>query len=387
VTELSIIATSPFGLEAIVKRELQDLGYSNLSVENGYVTFEGDEQALVRSNLWLRTADRVMLKIGAFHANTFDSLYEQTKALPWSNFLPKDARFPVEGRSVKSQLSSVPACQRIVKKAIVDSLANQYHLQTFPETGPLFTVEVSILKDDVLLTIDASGAGLHKRGYRQLSATAPIKETLAAALVKLSRWEPHRPFADPLCGSGTIAIEAALIARNIAPGLNRSFVSEDWPLLTDKLWADEKASAFAAIKKDCPVEILASDVDNSVLSLAEYHTRKAGVADCIQLTRQDVGDFAPGSAYGCIVTNPPYGDRLGEKADAEKLYRKMGKSFAKLNAWSVFVITSHPSFERLYGKPADKKRKLYNGRIQTNYFQYLGPLPPRQFPSQSGHSN
>lgn len=382
-----MIATSPFGLEAIVKRELQDLGYPNLTVENGYVTFEGDEQALVRSNLWLRTADRVMLKIGSFHANTFDSLYEQTKALPWSDFLPMDARFPVEGRSVKSQLSSVPACQRIVKKAIVDSLANQYHLQTFPETGPLFTVEVSILKDDVLLTIDTSGAGLHKRGYRQLSATAPIKETLAAALVKLSRWEPHRPFADPLCGSGTIAIEAALMARNMAPGLNRSFVSEDWPLLTDQLWADERDRASAAIKKDCAVEILASDVDSSVLSLAEYHTRKAGVADCVQLTRQDVGDFAPGSSYGCIVTNPPYGDRLGERGDAEKLYRKMGKAFAQLNTWSVFVITSHPNFEKLYGKHAEKKRKLYNGRIQTNYFQYLGPLPPRQFPLQSGQAD
>jgi putative N6-adenine-specific DNA methylase len=381
MTSLRLIATAPFGLESVVKRELQELGYANLTVENGYVAFDGDERALIRSNLWLRTSDRVLLLVGSFHADTFDSLYEQTKALPWASLLPQDAQFPVDGRSVKSQLSSVPACQRIVKKAIVDSLATQYHLETFPETGPLFSIEVHLLKDEVLLTIDTSGVGLHKRGYRKLSAIAPIKETLAAALILLSRWEPHRPFADPLCGSGTIAIEAALMARNIAPGLHRSFVSEAWPWLPEEMWEDAKTEAWDSIDRDKSVTIMASDVDSSVLSLAEYHCRQAGVEDCIQLTRMDVGAFAPDDKYGCIVTNPPYGDRLGERKEAENLYKKMGRTFIKLDTWSVFVITSHPGFEKLYGRRADKKRKLYNGRIQTNDYQYLGPLPPRKFPS------
>jgi putative N6-adenine-specific DNA methylase len=381
MTTLTLIATTPFGLEAVVKRELQSLGFTNLRSENGYIEFPGDADALMRCNLWLRSADRVLLKVGGFHADTFDSLFEQTKALPWADYITKDARFPVDGRSVKSTLSSVPACQRIVKKAIVDSLAAHYDTTSFPETGPLFGIEVALLNDQALLTIDTSGAGLHKRGYRQLSAPAPIKETLAAALVLLSRWEPHRPFVDPLCGSGTIAIEAAMIAKNIAPGLHRAFVSEDWPWLSEDDWIHARWNAETQIREDIEVNITASDFDAEAMSLTEYHCRKAGVEDFVQLKKQDVRNFSPAEDYGCIVTNPPYGDRLGERTDAERLYRNMGKAFTQLNTWSAFIITSHPNFEKYYGLRADKKRKLYNGRIQTNYYQYLGPLPPREFKS------
>jgi putative N6-adenine-specific DNA methylase len=374
----TLIATTPFGLEATVKRELQALGFDDLHAFNGYVEFAGDETAIMRANLWLRTADRVLIKVGQFHATTFDDLFEQTKALPWADLLPEDAEFPIEGRSVKSILSSVPACQRIVKKAIVESMKTRYPRSVFDETGSRYAIEVSIQKDEVLLTLDTSGAGLHKRGYRKLSATAPIKETLAAALILLSRWQPHRPFADPLCGSGTIAIEAAMIGRNIAPGLNRSFASEQWPLLSAGKWADLRAEAVAAINRDVELNILASDVNPDVLGLAEYHSYQAGVFDDIQISTGDVKNFRPTEPYGCLVSNPPYGERLGEQAQVEQLYQVMGRSLSRLDTWSFFIITSHPAFEKLFGKHADKKRKLYNGRIQTNFYQYLGPLPPRK---------
>jgi len=377
-TPLRLIATSSFGLESVVARELTLLGFTNLSAHNGYVEFDSDSAGLARANLWLRAADRVLLKVGQFHADTFDMLYEQTKALPWSDLLPEDANFPVDGRSVKSTLSSVPACQRIVKKAIVDSLQKRYPRETFAETGSRYSIEVSLQKDDALLTIDTSGAGLHKRGYRQLSAAAPIKETLAAALVLLSRWQSHRPFADPLCGSGTIAIEAGLIGCNMAPGLNRSFVSEDWDLIAQSDWDAERAAAREAIRKNNDMEIYAYDVDKEVLSLAGYHVRQAGLDGIVRIAQRDVGKFETASEYGCIVTNPPYGERMMEERETTDLYRKMGRAFNAFDTWSYFVITSHPNFERYFGKRADKKRKLYNGRIQANFYQYLGPLPPRK---------
>ncbi|MFO2548811.1 class I SAM-dependent RNA methyltransferase [Alicyclobacillus cycloheptanicus] len=372
------MATTAFGLEAVVKREIEQLGYTPTRTDNGFVEFEGDETAVVRANLWLRTAERVLIVMGRFHADTFDSLFEQTKALPWSDVLPETAEFPVSGKSVRSTLSSVPACQRIVKKAIVESLKRTYGRSEFPETSSRFPIEVSLLKDEATLTLDTSGAGLHKRGYRMLTAAAPIRETLAAALVLLSRWLPHRPFADPLCGSGTIAVEAAMIAKNIAPGLNRSFAAEAWPLVPAAAWQQGRDQAKEAVRSDVEVHIHASDIDAKVLSLAGFHARKAGVADCIHISQLDVRNFRPSESYGCIVTNPPYGERMGAEAEVSALYRTMGKTFAALDRWSVFVITSHPSFESLYGKRADKKRKLYNGRIQTNLYQYLGPLPPRQ---------
>lgn len=377
-TPLRLIATSSFGLEAVVSRELMQLGFTNTASENGYVEFDADLTGLIRTNLWLRSADRVLIKMGQFHADTFDTLYEQTKALPWADLLPENAEFPVEGRSVKSQLSSVPACQRIVKKAIVDSLQKRYARQTFPETGARYAIEVSILKDEALLTIDTSGAGLHKRGYRQLSAVAPIRETLAAALVLLSRWQPHRPFADPLCGSGTIAIEAGLIGCNMAPGLKRSFVSEKFDWIPPVMWEQERARARDLVRRNQDVNVYAYDVDKDVLSLAGFHVRQAGLDGIVRIAQRDVGRFETNESYGCIVTNPPYGERMMDERETIDLYRKMGKAFTKLDTWSYFVITSHPNFEKHFGKHADKKRKLYNGRIQTNYYQYLGPLPPRK---------
>lgn len=379
-SNFQLIATTAFGLESIVGRELQQLGIAVDRAENGYVLFHGDAQVIAQANLWLRTADRVLIVMGQFRAETFDALFEGTKAIAWEDVLPSNAHFPVEGRSVRSTLQSVPACQSIVKKAIVERLKQHYPLEVFPEDGPRFDIEISILKDDVMVTLDTSGAGLHRRGYRTLNAVAPLRETLAAALVLLSRWQPHRPFADPLCGSGTIAIEAAMIGRNLAPGLNRRFAFESFGWLPESVAVEERESARAAALPSGSVRVAASDISTDVLRLAAVHCRQADVENDVVLDQASVAQFSPTEQYGCIVTNPPYGERLGEKTEAESLYRQMGRVFGKLDTWSVFVITSHPSFERLYGKPADKRRKLYNGRIQTQLFQYLGPLPPR--PSQ-----
>ncbi len=373
---LNLIATAPFGLEAVVKRELVNLGIDTITTHNGYVEYEGDPLLLAQSNLWLRSADRVLIKMGAFKAETFDELFEGTKALPWGQLLPADAAFPVEGRSVKSRLSSVPACQRIVKKAIVESLRDAHGILELPEDGPLYSIEVSIQSDVALLTIDTSGAGLNKRGYRPINARAPIKETLAAALVQLSRWLPHRPFADPLCGSGTIAIEAALIGQNMAPGINRSFTAEVWDWIPERTWTDARAHAVS-LRRPLAEPILASDIDPGVVQLAKENASRAGVQDSIIFDTLDIRHFHSDQPYGCIVTNPPYGERLGTAEEVEALYRTMGRVKKNMETWSWFVITSHPQFEKLFGSKADKKRKLYNGRIQTNLYQYLGPLPPR----------
>jgi len=371
------IATSAFGLEAVVKRELEGLKLKVTASYNGYVEFETDFSGMARANLWLRAADRVLLKLGQFEAATFDDLYENTKALPWAELMPDDAFIQVDGRSVKSTLSSVPACQRIVKKAIVDCLMDKHRTNVLPETGPRYDIEISLQKDQALLTLDTSGVGLHKRGYRELSAAAPIKETLAAALVLLSRWAPHRPFADPLCGSGTIAVEAALIARNMAPGRNREFAAESWAGVDEKIWRDVRTEADDLVLQDVHPVIFASDYDRSVLDFAKHHASRAGVGDDIQFSQVDFAKFHPAEPYGCIVTNPPYGERLGDKNEVERLYKLMGRVLRDSPTWSLFLITSHLSFERLFGKLADKKRKLYNGRIPTQLYQYLGPLPPR----------
>ncbi|QQE78267.1 class I SAM-dependent RNA methyltransferase [Alicyclobacillus sp. SO9] len=378
MTQFRLIASTAFGLEAVAKRELQSLGVSEIQAYNGYVEFVGDELTIARANLWLRTVNRVFIKVGQFTARTFEELFEQTKALPWPELLSKDANFPVNGRSLKSQLSSVPACQSIVKKAVVESLKERYRMEKFPETGPRYTIEVSLLKDEAVITLDTSGEGLHKRGYRKLTASAPIRETLAAALVLLSRWGPHRPFADPLCGSGTIAIEAAMIGSNLAPGHRRTFASEHFIWMDKGSWNEARQEVEDTRQRSASLEILAGDIDKEVLSLAEYHARQAGVGPQVQIVHQDVAKFQPDDPYGCIITNPPYGERLWEEREVRKLYQTMGKSFARLDTWSKFVITSYPDFERVYGDKADKKRKLYNGRIQTNFYQYLGPLPPRK---------
>jgi putative N6-adenine-specific DNA methylase len=373
--KVTLIATAPMGLEAIVAREVKNLGYQNVRVENGRVEFEADEAAIARCNLWLRSADRVLVKMGEFKATTFEELFEGTKALNWPDWLPKNAEFPVDGKSQKSQLSSVPACQSIVKKAVVEKMKQAYGVQWFEENGPLYRIQVALLKDVALLTIDTSGPGLHKRGYRKLSAQAPLKETLAAAMIELSRWGSHRPFVDPCAGSGTIAIEAGLIGRSIAPGINREFSASHWPTVPQKIWdrARQEANDLANRK---PMEILASDIDPDVLSLANYHVRQAGLGDAIKIRNLPLEKLKLEAEYGVIVTNPPYGERIGEAKQVEKLYEQMGHLTAELATWSVFVLTSHRGFERLFGKRADKKRKLYNGRIECNYYQYLGPLPP-----------
>lgn len=378
MSRIELLATAPMGLESVVAREIKQLGYEEMTVENGKVSFWGDESAIPRSNLWLRTADRVLVKLGEFRATSFEDLFEKTKALPWADWIPEDAEFPVEGRSVKSQLSSVPACQSIVKKAIVERLKQSYKVERFPETGPLYSIEVALRNDIATLSIDTSGAGLHKRGYRTLSVPAPIKETLAAGLVLLSRWQPHRAFADPCCGSGTIPIEAALIGRNIAPGLHREFAAESWPTLTSDLWRTARAEAKDLAKWDLPMEIYGSDIDKSVISIANFHAKEAGIKNGIQFCAMPAEEFQVDSAYGCMVTNPPYGERLGEQQEVEDLYNDLGYVATLHGTWSFFFLTSHKRFEHFFERRADKKRKLYNGRIECNFYQYLGPLPPRQ---------
>ena len=377
MSKLHLIATAAFGLEAVVGRELKRLGYEDQVIENGKVTFAGDEEAICRTNLWLRSADRVLLKVGEFKALTFDELFERTKALPWDEWIPADAEFPVEGKSIDSKLASVPDCQAIVKKAVVEKLKLKYRKEWFEESGPKYRIEVALLKDMATLTIDTSGAGLHKRGYRKLVSGAPLKETLASAMIMISRWNPDRVLIDPFCGSGTIPIEAALIARNIAPGLQREFISEAWPQIRREAWSAAREEARSLVRKDKELRIQGSDIDEEVMSLARYHARQAGVEDSIHLQRMPMSEIKSRYKYGFIICNPPYGERLGETRAIEKLYREMGTVFSTLDTWSYYVLTSHPGFEKLFGRNADKKRKLYNGRILCNYFQFFGPPPPK----------
>lgn len=375
--QYELIATTAFGLESVVHRELKLLGYKDLKNENGRVIFMGDNEAICRTNLWLRSADRILVKIGQFSALSFDELFERTKALPWADWIPKDGCFPVKGKSVRSKLFSVSDCQAIVKKAIVEKMKQNYKTEWFPETGPQYPVTVSLVKDEATLTIDTSGTSLHKRGYRKLTAEAPIRETFAAALVQLSRWHPDRPFIDPFCGSGTIPIEAALIGKNIAPGIQRNFAAEQWTnLILPKIWESAREEALDSVKKDRDLYILGTDINKEVLSLARYHAKQARVEDSIHFQQMSVNEIRTSKEYGFIVCNPPYGERLGEKREAESLYRDMANVFRNLDTWSYFVLTSHQDFERYFGKRANKKRKLYNGRLECNYFMYLGPKPP-----------
>lgn len=373
-----LIATAAMGLEALVAKEVRALGY-DCQVDNGKITFKGDEYAIARSNLWLRTADRVKLKIGEFKALTFDELFEKTKALPWEQFLPEDAEFPVIGKSVKSKLFSVSDCQAIVKKAIVERMKKHYKRESwFEESGALYRIEVSLLKDIATITLDTSGTGLHKRGYRAAQGAAPLKETLAAALVMLTNWQPERPFIDPFCGSGTIPIEAALIGQNIAPGFNREFVSERWNFIPDKVWEEARNEAEDLARYEQSFDIIGSDIDHRMVKIAQENSFEAGFADIIQFKQMQVKDISVKKDYGVIVGNPPYGERLGEKEAVENMYREMGHAFSKLDTWSIYILTSNEEFETFYGKPATKKRKLFNGFIRTDLYQYWGKKPPRQ---------
>lgn len=378
MAKLDLIATSTFGIEAIVARELKELGYDNITVENGRVTFVGNEKAICDTNLWLRCADRVYLKIGEFKATSFEELFQQVKALPWENYLPIDAEFPVNAKSVKSKLFSLSDIQAISKKAVVEKMKEIYFKDWFEESGGKYPILVSILKDKVTVSIDTSGTGLHKRGYREAQGEAPLKETLAAAMIKISRWHPDRTLIDPLCGSGTIPIEAAMIGRNIAPGLNRSFISEKWDFIPEDLWKDAKKKAYKAIEYDRELDIYGYDIDGRVAKIAMENSIEAGVDDCIHFQRRPVGELSTKKKYGYIICNPPYGERLSEKKEVEKLYSEMGKVFSSLDTWSYYVLTSHEGFQEAFGKKANKNRKLYNGRIKCYYYQYFGPRPPRR---------
>jgi len=371
-----LIATATFGLEAVVARELKDLGY-DVNIKDSKVEFKGDAQAICRTNLWLRSADRVLVKMGEFEALTFDELFEKTKALPWEDILPEDSCFPVLGKSIKSTLFSISDCQAIVKKAIVERLKTKYKKSWFEENGPKYTIEVGLLKDIATLTIDTSGMGLHKRGYRGLTSAAPLKETLAAALVQLSFWNPERPLLDPFCGTGTILIEAALIGLNIAPGLKRKFDSMLWPLVPQKVWTSAVDEAYDSIKNS-DFRLIGHDIDEKVLEIARISAMKAGVDKNIDFHKLPVSQLSSKRKYGCIICNPPYGERMGEIVAAEKLYRVMGEVFSKLDTWSFYVLTSNENFERLFGRKSDRKRKLYNGRIKVDYYQFHGVRPPKR---------
>lgn len=373
--QIELIATSTFGLEAVVKRELQNLGYNDLIVENGKVTFKATEKDIPIGNLWLRSADRVLLKVGEFKATSFEELFEKTKALPWDEWITEDGEFTVEGKSINSQLYSISDSQAIVKKAVVEKLKTKYATEWFKETGAKFTIEVSLLKDIATLTIDTSGSGLHKRGYRSKSVEAPLKETLAAALIQLSYWNKDRFFIDPFCGSGTIPIEAAMIGKNIAPGLNRNFASEEWPRIKKEYWHDARRKAWDVMLKDFNLNIIGSDIDEKAIEIAKDNAYDVGVEDDIKFFVKDFRDVKLKNDYGIVICNPPYGERIGEKTEINKLYKDMGKVFKKLDTYSTYILTSNEDFEKLYGKKADRKRKLYNGRIKVDYYQYYGPKP------------
>ncbi len=375
---LDLIATSTFGLEAVVARELKNLGYEPKIIQPGRVLFSGTETDICSANLWLRTADRVLLRLGTFDADDFGKLFDRTRSLPWETWIPVEAEFPVSGRSVKSQLSSVPACQKIVKKAIVERLKAAYGVDWFAETGPKYSIEVALLDNLATLTLDTSGPGLHKRGYRPLTSKAPLKETLAAAMIQLSVWRPDRPLIDPFCGSGTIPIEAALIGRNIAPGLQRTFAAEAWPRVGPALWEAARERARSKALPSLPVRIMGTDADEESLSLARYHAGKAGVADDLHFQQRTFAELTSKQQHGCIICNPPYGERMGESAEALAIHRAMPDVFRRLKSWSFYVLTALSDFETVIGQSATRRRKLYNGRIECTYYQFLGPKPERK---------
>lgn len=378
MSRIELVAPCNFAVEAILSREIKNLGYEITKVEDGRVSFMADEEGICRSNLWLRTAERILVKVGEFEAFSFDELFEKTKSLKWYQWIPKDAEFPVaKASSIKSQLFSTSDIQAIVKKAVVENLKMKHKVQWFEETGERYPIHVFINKDKVTLYLDTSGLSLHKRGYRELSNAAPIKETLASVMVLLTPWKADRAFIDPFCGSGTIPIEAAMIGLNMAPGLNRSFVSDNWRWITSKAWNKAKEEAKSLLRKDIDLNIQGYDIDEAALKVARNNARLAGIEDKIHFQKRDVKELHSKEHYGFIVTNPPYGERMSDPKSVEELYKEMGKVFSMLNTWSFYIITSHEEFERFFGRRADKKRKLYNGMMKTDLYQFFGPKPPR----------
>ena len=377
--QLEFVAPCHFGLEAVLKREIYDLGYEISHVEDGRVTFLGDYEALIRANLFLRTAERILLKIGSFTATTFDELFENTKALPWENFIPKDGKFWVaKASSVKSKLFSPSDIQSVMKKAMVERLKEIYRLSWFPEDGASFPLRVFLYKDEVTVAIDTTGESLHKRGYRKLVSKAPISETLAAALIMLTPWKENRILVDPFCGSGTFPIEAAMMAMHMAPGMNREFLAESWTHnIPKKLWYEAVTEAQDLVTKPENTDIQGYDIDGDAIKVARQNAREAGVEHLIHFQQRPVSQLNHPKKYGFLITNPPYGERLEEKEELPELYRQIGEAMERLEDWSAYMITSYEQAERDIGKKAAKNRKIYNGMIKTYFYQFPGAKPPK----------
>ena len=380
INEFELFAPCHFGLESVLKREITDLGYEITEVVDGRVSFKGDSAAIARCNVFLRTTERVMLKIGSFKAVTFDELFEKTKALPWENFIPKDGKFWVKkASSIKSKLFSPSDIQSIVKKAIVDRLSGKYNILRFPEDGSEYPIRITILKDEVTVGLDTSGDSLHKRGYRKLTVKAPITETLAAALISLTPWKKDRILIDPFCGSGTIPIEAAMIGLNIAPGMSRDFQAMSWDnILSKSLFTNAKKEAMDLVDRDSKLSIQGYDLDPSALDAARGNLALAGLEGSIHFQQRDMRDISSAKKYGFIITNPPYGERLAEKAAMPQLYKEMGEAFARLDEWSYYIITGFEDAPKYFGRKPDKNRKIYNGMMKTYFYSYQGAKPPRQ---------
>lgn len=369
-----------FGLEAVLKREIYDLGYEITKVEDGRVTFEGDAEAICRANIFLRTAERVMIQVGRFKAATFEELFQGIKNLPWEDYIPEDGKFWVKkASSINSKLFSPSDIQSIAKKAMVERMKQKYRKDWFSEDGAPYPVRIFLLKDEVTVALDTSGDSLHKRGYRTMTSKAPLTETLAAALILLTPWRADRILVDPFCGSGTFPIEAAMIAANIAPGMNREFTAEQWTNLIDrKLWYECVKEAEDMMDTSVKVDIQGYDIDGDVVKAARENAKRAGVEHMIHFQQRAVADLSHPKKYGFIITNPPYGERLEEKADLPKLYSEIGASYQGLDSWSMFLITSYTDTEKYIGRKADKNRKIYNGMLKTYFYQFLGPKPPKR---------
>ena len=380
MSRFEFIAPCHFGLESVLKREIQDLGYEVSKVEDGRVTFLGDEEAVCRANVFLRTAERVLIKVGSFYATTFEELFDKTKELPWEEYIPKDGKFWVaKAASVKSKLFSPSDIQSIMKKAMVERLKTVYNIKWFEETGASYPLRVFLMKDEVTIGLDTTGDSLHKRGYRKLTAKAPIAENLAAALIMLTPWRGDRILVDPFCGSGTFPIEAAMMAANMAPGMNRSFLAENWKnMIPKKEWYDCMDEANDLVNLQIETDIQGYDMDPHMVSIARENARLAGVDHLIHFQQRDVAALSHPKKYGFIITNPPYGERLEEKENLKPLYATIGQRFAALDSWSLYMITAYENAEADMGRKADKNRKIYNGMMKTRFYQFPGPKPPRR---------
>lgn len=377
---IELVAPCHFGMEAVLKREILDLGYEISQVEDGRVTFLGDLEAVAYANVFLRTTERILIKVGKIHAETFDELFEGTKALPWEDYIPEDGKFWVaKANSIKSKLFSPSDIQSIMKKAMVERLKTVYHRERFEETGAEYPIRVSILKDEVLIGLDTSGVSLHKRGYRQMTAPAPITETLASALILFTPWKKDRILVDPFCGSGTFPIEAAMLAANMAPGMKRHFLAEKWEnLIPIRHFEDAREEAADLVDLSVETDIQGYDIDGEIIKAARANARMAGVEQLIHFQQRPVSELSHPKKYGFVITNPPYGERLEEKKNLPALYKEIGDAFRRLDSWSEYVITAYEDAEKYIGRKADKNRKIYNGMMKTYFYQFLGPRPPKR---------